>query len=337
MARHRANFVQPNAAGPHVDAFAEMLAAERGASLNTISAYRQDLLDFARYIDTGGATLANADGAMIRGYLAHLAEGGRNAHTAARHLSALRQFYRFLHGDGVRADDPTAGIDSPHRARSLPRTLSEADVERLFKAARTHLGRPGTRLRALLEIIYATGLRVSELVGLPVSALAGDGQFLLINGKGGKERLVPLSQPAHRALDEWLEQRKAMIGDAHNKWLFPTGAAEGHLTRQRFAQMLKELAAEAGLDPRAVSPHVLRHAFASHLLARGADLRSVQQMLGHADISTTQIYTHVLEGRLERLVRENHPLVRRANGPDAHGPHPDRPESPGHRPRRGAA
>jgi integrase/recombinase XerD len=313
MAGRRAEITDPpRAAGPHIDSFAEMLAAERGAALNTISAYCRDLTDFALYLDqSSAATLADADAAMLRGYLATLADRGQGAGTAARRLSALRQFYRFLFSEGVRTDDPTAGIDSPRRGRALPRTLSEMDVEKLFVVARMRHGRRAARLRALLEIIYATGLRVSELVGLPLSARAGDGQFLLVRGKGSKERLVPLSEPAQRALEEWLEQRTALIGGQSSPWLFPTAAAEGHLTRQRFAQLLKELAVEAGLDRRAVSPHVLRHAFASHLLAHGADLRSVQQMLGHADISTTQIYTHVLEGRMAQLVRENHPLARR--------------------------
>lgn len=308
MARRRTNQETPKAAGPHIDTFAEMLVAERGASLNTVNAYKQDLTDFARFLDGANATLATADSALIRGYLARLGEQGRNARTAARRLSALRQFYRFLFSDGVRSDDPTNGIDSPQRIRSLPRTLTEEQVELLFRVARKRPGRNGVRLCALLETIYATGLRVSELVGMPLSALTNDGQFLLIQGKGGKERMVPLSEPARRALEDWMVHRATMVGDAHNKWLFPTGAAEGHLTRQRFAQILKEIAVEAGLDRRAVSPHVLRHAFASHLLANGADLRSVQQMLGHADISTTQIYTHVLEERLRSTVLHHHPL-----------------------------
>jgi integrase/recombinase XerD len=289
-----------------------MLAAERGAAANTITAYTRDLLDFATYLDGVGRTLAEAESADLRGYLGQLNTRGRGAGTAARHLSALRQFYRFLFADGIRDDDPTAGIDSPRRGRSLPRTLSEEDVDALFRAARARQDRTALRLRVLLEIIYATGLRVSELVGLPLSALAGDGQFLLVTGKGGKERLVPLSEPARAALEEWLPVRRALVGARGSRWMFPSGAAAGHLTRQRFAQVLKEIAVEAGLDRRAVSPHVLRHAFASHLLAHGADLRSVQQMLGHADISTTQIYTHVLEGRLQRLVNENHPLARQA-------------------------
>jgi integrase/recombinase XerD len=311
MARRRSGIEEPPAAGPHLESFAEMLTAERGAALNTIVAYRRDLVDFARFLDREGMTLVGADGGAIRRYLGALADGGRGARTAARRLSALRQFYRFLFADGVRPDDPTAGVDNPARGRSLPRILSEAQVEALFEAARARHGRAGTRLRALLEIIYATGLRVSELVGLPLSARTGDGRFLLVSGKGGKERMVPLSEPARAAIDQWLPHRRALVGDGGSPWLFPTAATEGHLTRQRFAQMLKELAADAGLDPRAVSPHVLRHAFASHLLAHGADLRSLQQMLGHADISTTQIYTHVLEERLTRLVAERHPLARR--------------------------
>ncbi len=319
MARHRSLTEPPKALGPHLDAFAEMLAAERGASINTISAYRQDLTDFGRFLDLEGTTLALADGAQLRRYLGTLADSGRGARTAARRLSALRQFYRFLFSDGVRTDDPTDGIYSPGRTQSLPKTLTEEEISRLLEVARARRGRVGMRLRALLEIIYATGLRVSELVGLPLSALTGDGQFLVVNGKGGKERLVPLSEPARRAVNEWLPQRRVMIGDVASPWLFPTQAADGHLTRQRFAQLLKEIAVEAGLDRRNVSPHVLRHAFASHLLAHGADLRSVQQMLGHADISTTQIYTHVLEGRLQRLVNENHPLARRGRPRGAPG------------------
>ncbi len=311
MARHRNTAEGPKALGPHLDAFSEMLVAERGASRNTIAAYHQDLTDFARFLDKEGRMLADADVQVVRKYLGSLAESGRGARTAARRLSALRQFYRFLYSDGIRSDDPTAGIDAPTRMHSLPKTLSEEDVSLLLAVARTRRGRQGMRLRALLEIIYATGLRVSELVGLPLSALTGDGQFLVVNGKGGKERLVPLSEAARRAVNEWLPQRRMMVGERGSPWLFPTSAADGHLTRQRFAQLLKELAVEAGLDREKVSPHVLRHAFASHLLAHGADLRSVQQMLGHADISTTQIYTHVLEGRLQRLVNENHPLARR--------------------------
>ena len=212
MARRRANVAEPKAVGPHLDAFTEMLAAERGASINTISAYRQDITDFARFLDGEGDMLATADTGTLRRYLGRLSENGRNARTAARRLSALRQLYRFLFSDGVRTDDPTAGIDSPQRGRSLPRTLSEEEVERLFTVARTRTGRPGVRLRALLEVIYATGLRVSELVGLPLTALTSDGQFLLINGKGGKERLVPLSEPARRAINEWIAQRQVLVG-----------------------------------------------------------------------------------------------------------------------------
>jgi integrase/recombinase XerD len=313
MARRHVISEYPKAAGPHVDAFTEMLAAERGAAVNTISAYTRDILDFATYLDGAGRTLADAGSADLRGYLGQLNTSGRGARTAARRLSAFRQFYRFLFADGVRHDDPTAGIDSPRQGRSLPRTLSEEDVEALFRAARARQDRNALRLRVLLEIIYATGLRVSELVGLPLSARAGDGQFLLVAGKGGKERLVPLSEPARAAIDEWLPVRRVLVGERGSRWMFPSGAAAGHLTRQRFAQILKEVAVEAGLDRRVVSPHVLRHAFASHLLAHGADLRSVQQMLGHAYISTTQIYTHVLEGRLQRLVQENHPLAQGAS------------------------
>jgi integrase/recombinase XerD len=241
--------------------------------------------------------------------------------SAARRLSTLRQFHRFLFGEGLRADDPTAGLDSPRQGRSLPKVLSEAEVEDLLAAARARPGAEGARLVAMLEVLYATGLRVSELVQLPAAAAARDPRVLIVKGKGGKERMVPLSEPARDALKAHLKaHRKAAIDKAAidkagpdkpgpgAKWLFPSRGAAGHLTRQRVAQLLKELAVAAGIDPAKVSPHVLRHAFASHLLDHGADLRSVQKMLGHADISTTQIYTHVLDSRLKALVRDHHPL-----------------------------
>jgi integrase/recombinase XerD len=321
MAGRKATSPPPLPEEPGLDAFFDMLAAERGAAANTIAAYQSDLADFAAHLARRGATLATADGEAVRAYIQGLAAAGLATGTSARKLSALRQFYRFLAAEGMRDDDPTAAIDSPARGRPLPKTLGEDEVEALFAAARGHQGPAGLRLTVLLEILYATGLRVSELVGLPCSALTGDGAFLLVAGKGGKERLVPLSDPARAALKAWLARRAAAEGPGA-RWLFPSRSQAGHLTRQRFAQMLKALAAEAELDPRKVSPHVLRHAFASHLLAHGADLRSVQQLLGHADISTTQIYTHVLEDRLRRLVGEHHPLAgghrpRRANAAPA--------------------
>lgn len=296
---------------PGFDSFLDMLAAERGASANTIEAYKRDLIDFAAYLARGGISLDAAGGTDVRGYVQELGATGAATATSARKLSALRQYYRFLAAEGMREDDPTASIDSPARSRPLPKTLSEEEVEALFAAARGHRGAAGLRLTALLEILYATGLRVSELVGLPRGALTGDGGFLLVTGKGGKERLVPLSEPAHAALKAWTARRGTTEDGQDSRWLFPSRSRTGHLTRQRFAQILKALAVEAGLDPRKVSPHVLRHAFASHLLAHGADLRSVQRLLGHADISTTEIYTHVLEDRLRRLVGEHHPLAGR--------------------------
>lgn len=299
---------------PIIEHFLEMMRAERGAAVNTVAAYQRDLGDYGRFLQARNITLERAEPGSIRDYMQHLSAKGLAAGTAARRLSAIRQLHRFMAAEGMREDDPSAVIDSPSRGRPLPKTLGEDEVEALFDAARRRQGTGGIRLRALLEIIYATGLRVSELVGLPLSAVTGEGGFLLVTGKGGKERLVPLSEPARRAIEEWLPRRALAVADKGSRWLFPSRGAAGHLTRQRFAQQLKELALEANLDSRKVSPHVLRHAFASHLLAHGADLRSVQMLLGHADISTTEIYTHVLEERLQRLVGERHPLAGGSEG-----------------------
>jgi integrase/recombinase XerD len=250
-------------------------------------------------------------------YLALMTVRALAPRTLARRLSAMRQFFRFLVSDGARVDDPTAGLDTPRLGRPLPKILGEAEVERLIAAAASRPGDEGVRLRCLLELLYATGLRVSELIGLPLAAAQRDPRFLLVRGKGGKERVVPLSAPAREALRLYLECRDRFLPRGtppHPKmarWLFPSRGAEGHLSRQRCGQLLKELALAAGLDPRLLSPHVLRHAFASHLLDHGADLRSVQQMLGHADIATTQIYTHVQSERLRHLVESAHPLARR--------------------------
>lgn len=293
--------------GPYLESFLEMIAAERGAAVNTLQAYRRDLLDFAGFLS---ADIAAAQSADIRGYLAHLRDRHMTASTAARRLSALRQFFQFLHVEGVRADNPASIIDSPRRVRPLPKVLHEVDVDRLLAAARRTDGPEGLRLVALLELLYATGLRVSELVSLPRNAVGGQRRLLLVRGKGGKERMVPLSDPAIAALQAYDAVREDFErAPTHGKWLFPSRSRQGHLTRQRFGQLLKQLAVEAGIEVRRVSPHVLRHAFASHLLAHGADLRAVQQMLGHADISTTQIYTHVLEERLRSLVETHHPLA----------------------------
>jgi integrase/recombinase XerD len=297
-------------------AFLEMMAAERGASRHTLDAYRRDLEDCAGFLARRGQDLASAGSDALRGYLGHLANAGMAASTAARRLSSLRQFYRFLLTEGVRSDDPSGAVDGPRQPRRLPRTLSQAEVETLLDAARAREGPEGVRLVALLEMLYAAGLRVSELVGLPLSTLPREGRFLIVRGKGNKERLVPLGTCAADAVRAYLAVRAHFLPAGRpSPWLFPSRSSQGHLTRQRFAQMLKDVALEAGIDPLKVSPHVLRHAFASHLLANGASLRAVQRMLGHADISTTQIYTHVQTERLVAVVREHHPLARAANAP----------------------
>lgn len=296
---------------PTAERFLEMLVAERGASHNTIAAYRRDLVDFSRFCGTRDLGPPAATSNDLRDYMTALSEGGLSARSAARRLSALRQYFKFLLGEGLREDNPTAVIDSPRLGRSLPKVLSEAEVDGLLAAARKLRGRGGIRSVALLETLYATGLRVTELVGLPLAAMARDRRFLTVRGKGGRERIVPLGGAAADAITAYLEVRRDFLTDgADSPWLFPSRSGTGHLTRHRFAQILKTLAADAGIDPGRVSPHVLRHAFASHLLNRGADLRSVQKMLGHADISTTQIYTHVLEDRLKSLVEDHHPLAR---------------------------
>ena len=287
-----------------------MMAAERGASENTLSAYSRDLAEYASFTATHGWTVESTTTGNIRNYLATLARAQLAPNTAARHLSSIRQFHRFLFIDGIRADDPTVVIDSPKRARALPKLLSEAEVDTLLKETYKKDGPQVVRMRALLELVYATGLRVTELVSLPLTACIRDREFLIVRGKGAKERLVPLSEPACEAVGAYRKFRQAHIpGDGESPWLFPSRGVTGHLTRQRFGQMLKALAITAGIDPRKVSPHVLRHAFASHLLANGADLRSVQKMLGHSDISTTQIYTHVIDARLQILVARAHPLA----------------------------
>jgi len=315
-----------NDAGDLIDEFLKMLAAERGAAANTLAAYRRDLDDFAAYLSAvPGRRLETAHSADISAYLASLADVGMASSSRARKLSAIRQLYKFLAADELIDEDPSHGMSGPKARRNLPRVLSVAEVDRLIETARARIEGTGgrERLRALrlyclLELIYATGMRVSELVGLPRRVVAGDRRTLLIRGKGGRERLVPLNAPARQALDDYLAMQRSggegLSPSITSPWLFPTSSAEGHLTRQRFAQDLKELASEAGIGSERVSPHVLRHAFASHLLDRGADLRAVQQLLGHADISTTEIYTHVLAERLKRLVNEHHPLALREQG-----------------------
>lgn len=286
-----------------------MLAAERGASQSTLNAYRTDLGDLSRLVGSAVARIATAD---LRRYFASLTEAGLGARTAARRLSAFRQFFRFLVAEGVRRDDPTQALDGPRLPRTLPKQLDESETERLIAASYRRKGPEGARLACMVELLYGAGLRVSELVGLPLASTRHDPRFLLVHGKGDKERLVPLGERARTALASYLDERwRFLAAERASPWLFPSRGKDGHLTRRRCGQLLKQLALEAGLDPALLSPHVLRHAFASHLVDRGADLRSVQEMLGHADIATTQIYTHVQSARLQRLVTERHPLAKK--------------------------
>jgi integrase/recombinase XerD len=306
-----------------IDLYLDMLAAERGAAANTLEAYRRDLEDFSEDIGQRGRAIATADSDAIREYLGRLSARGFSTASVARRLSAIRQLYRFLYAEGNRKDDPAAAIEGPKRGRALPKVLSVGHVDQLLATARKGMEGEGAiaerlraaRLNCLLEVLYATGLRVSELVALPASAAQRDQRMLIVRGKGNKERLVPLNESAKQAMRDYLALREEGASKLSKKgslkaakWLFPSFGASGHLTRQHFARDLKTLAAATGLKPKHVSPHVLRHAFASHLLQNGADLRSVQTLLGHADISTTQIYTHVLEERLKSLVRDLHPL-----------------------------
>lgn len=305
-----------------VAGYLEMLAAERGASANTLEAYRRDLHDLLQFLDGRGVRVREAARDDVAAYMENLGREGLAPASRARRLSAVRQLFKYLDADGLVADNPAIGAKAPKLGRPLPKTLSVAEVDRLMEAAAAAVeGRSGrelaraVRFQALLELLYATGMRVSELVTLPRTVLAGDPRVLTIKGKGGRERLVPLNAPARRALDRYLalgtDPGDKLAPMLANKWLFPSRGAEGHMTRQAFGQELKGCAVAAGIDPERVSPHVLRHAFASHLLDRGADLRTVQQLLGHADISTTEIYTHVLEERLKTIVFEHHPLAKR--------------------------
>lgn len=304
--------------------FLDMLAAEQGAGANTLDAYRRDLIDFSDYLSGTGANFTGADTEALRGYLADLDTRGFKSSSVARRLSAMRHLYRFLLNERIRSDDPAAILSGPKRGRGLPKVLSIKDVDRMLTRAKelteTDVS-PAQRLRALrlyclLEVLYATGLRVSELVSLPLSAARRDARMIVVRGKGNKERLVPLNDASRRAMADYLAAMEVMQPEkkkaAPSKWLFPSFGESGHLTRQHFARDLKELAGASGLAPRLVSPHVLRHAFASHLLHNGADLRIVQTLLGHTDISTTQIYTHVVEERLKSLVRDLHPLAEKA-------------------------
>jgi integrase/recombinase XerD len=303
--------------------FLDMLAAEQGAGVNTLDAYRRDLTDLSDYLNRNGHTFIGVDTEGLRGYLADLDARGFKSSSVARRLSAMRHLFRFLLNERTRSDDPAAILSGPKRGRGLPKVLSIADVDRMLtRAKELTQASPASglkqlramRLYCLLEVLYATGLRVSELVALPHSAARNDARMIVVRGKGDKERLVPLNDASRRAMSDYLAavetQKSAKAkGAVASKWLFPSFGESGHLTRQHFARDLKELAAAAGLSPRLVSPHVLRHAFASHLLHNGADLRIVQTLLGHTDISTTQIYTHVVEERLKSLVRDLHPLA----------------------------
>jgi integrase/recombinase XerD len=303
--------------------FLDMLAAEQGAGNNTLDAYRRDLTDFSEFLGHSGQDFAGAQTQALRDYLADLDTRGFKSSSVARRLSAMRHLFRFLLNERIRSDDPAAILSGPKRGRGLPKVLTISDVDRLLVHAKALTTAPevsapqrlrALRLYCLLEVLYATGLRVSELVSLPRTAARRDARMIVVRGKGNKERLVPLNEPSRQAMADYLAAIEALKTEkkknaANSKWLFPSSGESGHLTRQHFARDLKELAAAAGLAPRLVSPHVLRHAFASHLLHNGADLRIVQTLLGHTDISTTQIYTHVVEERLKSLVRDLHPLA----------------------------
>lgn len=314
---------------PLVDSFLDMLTTERGAAMNTRQAYWRDLADFSLWLrEASKKEIVDSTPAEIKSYLDDLGNKihvkGQNkaqiaTRTVARRLSALRQFYRYLVSENIRKDDPTTTIDSPKQKRTLPKTLSESEVNALIKTAGQGGGPDSVRLVCLMEMLYATGLRVSELVGLPMSAIGEDMQFLMVAGKGGRERMVPISETAQKALKNYIDVRKQFIGiddkGTQTQWLFPSRTSEsGHLTRQRFAQLLKDLADAAGIESGRVSPHILRHAFATHLLSRGADLRSVQKMLGHADIATTQIYTHIVGDKAKKTVEDKHPLSKTGTG-----------------------
>ncbi|CAN7524435.1 site-specific tyrosine recombinase XerD [Rhizobium sp. LjRoot98] len=311
----------------HMESFLEMMSAERGAANNTLVSYERDLEDAYSFLKQRGVKPTDAASEDLRAYLQHLAQQGFKASSQARRLSALRQFYKFLYAEGLRTDDPTGVLDAPKKARSLPKVLSIDDVSKLIGQAEQEAAQGGNdpvarlRMHALIELLYATGMRVSELVSLPASVLAQNGRFLVVRGKGNKERMVPLSHAAIRAMQAY---GAAMASNnaaqetppPESPWLFPSSGKAGYLPRQVFARDLKDLAARAGIRVAAISPHVLRHAFASHLLANGADLRAVQELLGHSDISTTQIYTHVLEERLHQLVQNHHPLAKQAKKQD---------------------
>ncbi|WP_037149046.1 site-specific tyrosine recombinase XerD [Rhizobium freirei] len=307
----------------HLESFLEMMSAERGAAVNTLQSYERDLDDLHSFLSERGVRLTEAGSNDLGAYLSSLSAQGFKPSSQARRLSAMRQFYKFLYAEGLRTNDPTGILDAPKKGRPLPKTMGIDEVTRLLSQAETEAAAAGPdqlqrqRMLVLLELLYATGMRVSELVTLPAKVLDHEGRFLIIRGKGNKERLVPLSQSAIAALKVYGQLQTELAANAkqpapESPWLFPAASREGHLPRQVFARDLKDLAIRAGLTPSMISPHVMRHAFASHLLANGADLRVVQELLGHSDISTTQIYTHVLEERLHQLVQTHHPLAKQA-------------------------
>lgn len=310
-----------------VDSFLDMLTTERGAALNTRHAYWRDLADVSLYLRASrNKEIDTATPEDLKAYLLDLSNkihtkgshsGQIAVRTVARRLSALRQFYRYLVSENVRKEDPTTAIDSPKQTRTLPKTMTEGEVETLITVAGQQGGPESVRLVCLLELLYATGLRVSELVGLPTAAIAEGSQFIMVEGKGGRERMIPLSDSSQKAIAMYMNVRAQFVNADEtgrmSKWLFPSRTSDsGHLTRQRFAQLLKDLARAAKIEEGRVSPHILRHAFATHLLSNGADLRAVQKMLGHADIATTQIYTHILGKNLKKTVDEKHPLAKKA-------------------------
>ncbi|MGQ0740885.1 MAG: site-specific tyrosine recombinase XerD [Alphaproteobacteria bacterium] len=297
-----------------IEMFLDMMSAERGASRNTLAAYKSDLVAFFEFVNSEGVDLKRATRVHIRRYLARLSRQRLKPSSQSRKLSALRRFYGFLYAEGIRHDDPCGAIDAPRLSRPLPRILSANDVRKLLIAARGNKEKDAAALRliCIVEMLYCSGLRISELVALPFASVRAGEKFFLVHGKGNKERLVPLGAPAREALKEYLEIRGDFLRQGQqSKYLFPSRGREGHLTRRRCHQMLKALAPKAGIDPAKLSPHVLRHAFATHLVEGGADLRSVQTLLGHADIATTQIYTHVARERLKRAVESGHPLARK--------------------------
>ncbi|MGH1453140.1 MAG: site-specific tyrosine recombinase XerD [Paracoccaceae bacterium] len=311
----------------HIATFLEAQAAETGSARNTLLAYGRDLKDFAEWLARRGADFDTVTQHQIEDYLIWCDAQGLSRATRARRLSSIKQLFRFAFDEGWRSTNPAMRINGPGKDKRLPKTLSEQEVERLLAAARTHGRSPQNRARdtCLMELLYATGMRVSELVSLPLSAVRGDPRMIMVMGKGGKERMVPLSPPARAALADWLAIRDAADEQARSialenktktappsKFLFASRGASGHMTRVRFYTLIKEIAVAAGVSPATVTPHTLRHAFATHLLAHGADLRSIQTLLGHADLATTEIYTHVLEERLKALVLDHHPLARDA-------------------------